>query len=577
MLARKGTSFRSLLLIHGFLLWIVLSSDFLPLRSMNATDSTQSYDDLRVPMRDGVTLSTNVFLPAGEGPFPVLLIRTPYNAALISDPGQWTGRGYALVGQDVRGRFRSGGEDTPWFREKEDGEDTLEWLSQQPWCNGKVAMYGGSYLGATQTAASRSGHPALQCITPALIGAECYHWTYWGGALRYGRIARWILRAPEGLDQEKINENLRLSESDVIARGKQLPHWREILNHPTNDEFWKKDSFSEEVSKIQAPAFVRTGWFDIFVADVFDLYNGIRNHAGSRRAREGTRIIVGPWPHDINQTKVGDVDFGEGGKILDLFEQELLYIDHFTKNDREAPIPAAPIRIFVMGANEWRDEFEWPLARTHWTKFYLASEGKANTAKGNGRLAEAPSGDADGFDYDPANPVPTLGGAWDFTNIGLKDQRELEQRSDVLVYTSKVLAAAMEVTGPVQAELYISSSAPDTDFTVKLVDVAPDGSALGVTDGIVRTRYRNGVAAGELLQAGAVCQLTIHCTPTSYLFKKGHRIRVHVSSSNFPVFSRNLNTGEPCGQEISAGCIARQIVHHTLQYPSSITLPVIPQ
>jgi len=528
-------------------------------------------------MRDGITLSTNVFLPAGEGPFPVLLIRTPYNAAAMSRPEAWTERGYAFVAQDVRGRFRSEGEDRPWFREKEDGEDTLEWLSRQSWCNGRVAMYGGSYPGATQTAAARSGHAALRCFTPALTGAECYHWCYWGGALRYGRIARWILRAPQELDQEKINGNRRLSENDVIARGKQLPLWREILNHPVNDGFWKKDSFAEDRKKVQAPAFIRTGWFDLFVADVFDLYNGIRREAASQRAREGTRIIVGPWPHDINQTRTGDVDFGDAGKIPDLFEQELLYIDRFTRDDSEASIPAAPIRIFVMGANEWRDEYEWPLARTRWTKLYLASGGKANTANGDGKLAETASGEADGFDYDPADPVPTLGGAWDFTNCGLMDQRDLERRDDVLVYTSDVLASAMEVTGPVSAELYIASSAPDTDFTVKLVDVAPDGTALGVTDGIVRTRYRNGVPAGELLQPGAICQLTIHCPPTSYLFRKGHRIRVQVSSSNFPVFARNPNTGEPYGQEVSEGRIAHQKVHHTPRYPSSITLPMIPQ
>ncbi len=532
------------------------------------------YDNTRVPMRDGVALSTNIFLPVGEGPFPALLIRTPYDAT-AGDNAMWSAHGYAVVKQDVRGRHRSEGEDRPWVHEKDDGEDTLNWLEQQPWCNGRVAMYGGSYPGATQIAAARTGHAALRCITPTLIGAELYHRTYWGGALRYGRLARWTLRAAPEFPQECIDWALPVSDTDVLVQGKPVPYWSDMLSHPINDELWRRDSLAADVRKLQAPAFIRTGWFDIFIADAFDLYNGFRNQAGSPRAREGTRMIVGPWPHDINQTKVGDVDFGEGGKIVDLMEQEISFIDHFTKEDTDAPLPAAPIRIFVMGADQWRDECEWPLARTQWTRLYLASEGGANSANGDGRIAITPSGPPDYFDYDPANPVPTLGGAWDFNNIGLKDQRSLDHRHDILAYTSLELSEPMEVTGPVSAELYISSSAPDTDFTVKLVDIAPDGRALGVTDGIVRARYRNDNPSGDFLQSDTVYKLTIHCPPTAYLFRKGHRVRVQISSSNFPVFARNLNTEAVYGTEADLR-IARQTVHHTPDYPSCIILPVIP-
>jgi putative CocE/NonD family hydrolase len=534
------------------------------------------WDNLRVPMRDGVTLSTNVFLPKEAGPFPVILFRTPYDAGVPKKTDDWTDRGYAVVFQDVRGRFRSGGEDRPWTAEIEDAWDTLNWMVKQPWCNGRVGMYGGSYVGYTQVAAARSGHPALKVITPALIGADLYHTSYWGGVLRHTRQSRWLLRGPADLDQQALEQHLPLATLDQFVRGRKIAYWHETLAHPAYDAFWKSRALSNDLEKIQAPAFLRTGWFDLFVCDAFELYKSFREQAGSKQARQHTRMVVGPWPHDINHTSFCDVDFGTDGKVPDLFEQEKTYLDRFLKDDApQAPAPA-PLRLYIMGANEWRDEYEWPLARTQWTRFFLAGEGKANTAAGDGRLAAAPSGTPDRFDYDPAHPVPTQGGAWCFVHIGLKDQREIEKRRDVLVYTSDPLSEPMEVTGPVSAELYVSSSARDTDFTVKLVDVAPDGRALGVTDGIVRARYRNQVPEGELLEPGKVYRMTIACPPTAYLFKAGHRLRVQISSSNFPVFARNLNTGGAIAEETTP-IIAHQTVHHSEEYPSHIVLPVIPK
>jgi putative CocE/NonD family hydrolase len=546
-----------------------------PAEPRPAQASGRYWDDLRVTMRDGVTLSTNVHLPNGEGPFPVIFFRTPYEAR-SKKADVWTDRGYAVVYQDVRGRFRSEGEDIPWMAEKEDAEDTLNWMVKQPWCNGQVGMYGGSYLGFTQIAAARSGHPALKVITPALIGADRYHRAYWGGAPRHGRLNRWLLRGPTNFDQNALESHLPLSTLDEFVSGRKIPYWHDSLAHPVYDEYWKAQALKNDLEKIQSPAFIRTGWFDLFIGDAFDLYNGIRNKAGSDLARRNTRMIVGPWPHEINKTDFCDMDFGTNGKIADLFEQEQAYVDRFLKDGAPPPPAAAPLQLYIMGANEWRDEYEWPLARTQWTKFYLAGDGKANTSSGDGRLATAASGSADQFDYDPANPVPTHGGAWCFVNLGLRDQREIEKRRDVLVYTSDPLIQPMEVTGPVTAELWVSSSARDTDFTVKLVDVAPDGRALGVTDGIVRARYRNQVPEGELLEPDKVYRVTISCPPTAYLFKAGHCLRVQISSSNFPVFARNLNTGEAIAEETTP-IIAHQTVHHSTEYPSHITLPVIPK
>lgn len=539
------------------------------LETAEASDSKRHFDNIRVPMRDGIFLSTNVFLPEGSGPFPTILIRTPYDAGLTKNANEWTDKGFAVVYQDVRGRFRSEGEDIPWISEKEDAEDTLNWMTKEPWCNGNVGMYGGSYLGYTQVAAVRTGHPALKVVTPTLIGADRYYTSYWGGALRHG-LTGWYLRKG-GKDLEK---HVPLSTLDQFVSGKEIPYWHEVLAHPTYDDFWKKQSIHADFEKIQAPAFIRTGWFDLFLADAFDLFNGIRNHAGSALARQQTRMIVGPWPHEINKTDFCDADFGANAKISDLFEQEVAYMSHFLRGDPKDS--AAPLRLFVMGINEWRDEYEWPLARTKWTKFYLSGNGQANSAAGDGRLADKPSGADDHYDYDPANPTPTSGGAWGFNNVGLKNQEEIEKRRDVLVYTSDPLKEAVEVTGTVKARLSISSSAPDTDFTVKLVDVAPDGQTLGVTDGIVRARYRNQVPEGELLKPGEIYQVNVTCIPTSYVFKAGHRMRVQVSSSNFPMFARNLNTGEAIAEE-KTPIIAKQTIHHSEEHPSYLELPIIPQ
>lgn len=535
--------------------------------------SVKALLNLRVPMRDGVELATHVYMPDSKGPFPVMLTRTPYEAiGKGAEVLKWPEREYAYVVQDVRGRFLSDGDFYPWFNEIDDAEDTLNWLCEQPWCNGAVTMYGGSYPGATQNGAAMTGHPALKCFTPALIGAEFYHTAYWGGAFRLSWQI-WALNSHEDTNTDELKNKLPLIDLDVIG-GEKAPYWRDGLAHPTQDEFWHKCSMAKHFSKIEAPAFIRTGWHDLFVCDAFDLYNGLRKKGGTQQARDHTRILIGPWPHDINQSKVGEVDFGLEAVVSDLEKQELLFMDYFTAGREGYDLHAAPIRLFIMGANKWRDEYEWPLARTVYTDMFLSSGGNANTANGDGVLDKISDGIEDHFEYNPANPVPTLGGAWDFTNIGSFDQVENESRSDVLVYTSKKLTSDTEVTGSVEIKLFASSSTRDTDFTAKLIDLTDDNKAMSVTDGIIRARYRRLDGSEELLTPGEVYEFSIQCNPTSYLFQKGHRIRLEISSSNFPAFSRNLNTGGEIATETKI-VIAEQKIYHTADYPSKILLPII--
>jgi len=534
-----------------------------------------AYLDVRVVMRDGVQLATHIYLPDTEKTFPVLFIRTPYNALEKGAKLDWVERGYAVVQQDVRGRYLSEGEWYPWFNEKADGEDALTWISAQPWCDGNVAMYGGSYVAATQLALAMTGHPALKCFTPCLKGSEFYSSSYSGGAFRLAWQTCWTLEPQTVSDQDLIRNHLPLLETDVFCREKPVPYWRDALTHPEYDDFWRPCSMAEHIDQVIAPAFIRTGWYDHFVGDVFDLFNGLRNHSGSDNAREYTRILVGPWPHNINQRIVGEEDFGEVAVVSDLYEKEVEFIMQFTSAGPRPPESVPPIRIFIMGANIWRDEFEWPLARIIWTEMFLDSGGNANTSDGDGVLrSTVASGSPDFYDYDPSNPVPTLGGAWEFTNIGPRDQTSVEMRSDVLVYTSGALTEDLEVTGHVEIRLFASSSAKDTDFTAKLVDIRDDGRPMSVTDGIIRVRYRNPINGADLLAPGTVYEFTIRCNPTAYVFKRNHRLRLEISSSNFPAFSRNLNTGNDIATD-SEMVIAHQTIWHSPECPSRVILPVI--
>ena len=555
--------------------------------------SVEARYDVKVPMRDGVNLSADIYFPRGEqGPFPVILTRTPYDN--MTEESLEAGRfypqhGYVLVAQDVRGRNDSDGDFYPYLNDFNDGHDTVEWIGAQPWCDGNVGMVGASYVGYVQWQAASMGSSYLKAIVPRVIGANMYEtgW-YQGGAFHLGTAAMWAMRYDGRTRQdifdynwEQLFKKLPLAELDKEA-GKDVHFFRDWIAHPDYDDYWRAQSIEERYPNIKVPVLQIGGWYDVLVRGTFHHFTEMRKHGGSELARQNQRAVVGPWIHSAcSTTFAGELDFG-AISMLDLREIELRWFDHWLKGRDNGAEQDAPLRLFVMGANEWRDENEWPLARTQFTPYYFHSGGGANSLEGDGSLSTVPPADepADGFVYNPGFPVPTRGGNTccnpELVPWGVYDQRPIEYRNDVLVYTSEPLEEDLEVTGPISVKLYASTDGRDTDFTAKLVDVHPDGYAVNLCDNIMRARYHESREYQTLLEPGSVYEFTIDLWMTSNVFLKGHRIRVDVSSSNFPRFDRNPNTGNPFGQDAELR-VAHQTVLHDEAHPSHVLLPVIPK
>jgi len=533
--------------------------------------------DTAVPMRDGVRLSANIFRPEGPGRYPTILIRTPYGKGQAISPNYapFVERGYAVVVQDVRGRYASEGVFRPLEQEPADGDDTLNWIARQPWSDGKIGMLGGSYLGIVQWKVAALNNPHLKAIFPAVSGDDDYLDRFYspGGAMKLGQRLLWMsenLRAPRyHPDFGKFVLHLPLRTADVAATGQTSSMFQEAVAHPAYDSFWKSISVRQQLDKIRVPVFSVGGWFDSFVESDLEAYTRLRKNSGV------DRILIGPWSH--NKAAKLDTDFGPDADVP-LRSMQMQWFDQFLKGQDTPLLSQPPVRIFVMGANRWRDAREWP-PRAQQERFYLESRGHANTLAGDGRLRlGTPTGEADRFVFDPQDPVPTAGGAaccnpkvfpW-----GPKDQRPVEKRRDVLVYTTDPLQKDVEVIGTVRVVLYAATSARDTDFTAKLVDVFPDGRAQNLTDGILRMRYRKSLEKQELARPGEICKLTIDAGVTGNVFQKGHRIRMEISSSNFPRFDRNPNTGEPVADATELRK-ATQTVYHDARRPSYVLLPVV--
>jgi putative CocE/NonD family hydrolase len=546
--------------------------------------------DVPVPMRDGVHLSADVYLPEAPGPFPAVLVRTPYDnnsGALIEKGRRLANRGYAVVVQDCRGRFDSQGVYYPFANEGADGFDTQEWIGSQPWSNGKVGMAGGSYLGLVQWLSAPLGSRHLVCMAPRVICADFFNGlAYPGGAFQLNVLMTWGMRTSartaQSIEYDNWTEAFRLlplREADRQA-GRDLPFWRDWLDHPTDDDYWGHLDVTRQWGQVRAPALNMGGWYDLYSSQTFDNFNGLRLHGGSPEARQ-SQLIVGPWPHALSaSTRTGDVDFG-ANSLFDLEALELRWFDHWLKGIDNGITREPPLRLFIMGANVWRDEREWPLARTDWQRWHLHSGGSANTLLGDGALSTEPPGDepADHYLYHPDYPVPTRGGgnccSPHIVPWGPYDQREAEMRGDVLCYTSAPLEHDLEITGPIKVVLYAATDAPDTDWTAKLVDVRPSGYAVNLCDGIVRARYRESVTTPTPVEPGRVYEYTIQGMVTGNVFRRGHRIRLEVSSSNFPRFDRNPNTGHPIGADAELRP-ARQTILHDRAHPSHALLPVIP-
>ena len=493
-------------------------------------------------------------------------------------------RGYAVLIEDVRGRSDSDGSFGTTLQEGPDGSDTIDWIAQQQWSDGQVGMVGSSYLGLVQWWAALQSNVHLLAISPMCSGDDEYtdRWYSTGGALQIGHRLLWLaenLTPPSHVRPlfASYIGHLPLRTADVQAAGTALPRWREALLHPSYDNFWKTFSVRDKLGRITVPVLSLGGWFDTYAAS--DL------HAFSRLAQQGVPVEtwIGPWAHNpgwVFPTR----DFGAQAS-LPIRRKQGEWFDRWMKLPESAgqtEIRAAALHLFVMGPNVWREEREWPLARTRYTPAYLTSAGHANSAAGDGVLQWRPvsAGKSDGYTYDPKNPVPTTGGAICCDPVvlppGPLDQREVEQRPDVLVYTSEPLRDDLEVTGSVKAILYVASSTNDTDFTVKLVDVEPGGRPLLVTDGIQRMRYRLSLDKPTLMKRNAAYQVTVDAGVTSYVFAPGHRLRLEISSSNFPRFDRSLNSARPNAEETRLNK-AKQTVFHEREYPSALILPVIPK
>jgi uncharacterized protein len=550
-------------------------------------------------MRDGTILRADVYRPkAAEEKFPVLLERTPYdkrNSAGFAVRA--AAHGYVVIIQDVRGRYSSDGDWYPFKNESNDGYDTVEWAAALPYSNGKVGMIGGSYVGATQMLTAIAHPPHLAGICP-VVTASNYHegWTYQGGAFEQWFNESWTL----GLAQDTLNRTVQkntnaqngmwklpltqyplfeLPQGDSDLTRSLAPYFLDWLAHPNYDEYWKRWSIEEHFSDINVPVLTIAAWYDIFQGGSLRNYIGIKQHGASDAARKEQRLVVTIGGHAGSGRKIGDVDFGPAAEREE-DDVTLAWYDSLLRGESNDFSKAKPVQIFVMGTNQWRDEDDWPLARAHDTRYFLHSAGKANSVSGDGNLSTGPphAETADHYIYDPANPAPTVGGplCCDSKHLkpGPRDQRGVEARSDVLVYSTPALAQDLEVTGPVTLELFASSSAVDTDFTAKLVDVWPDGFAQNLTEGIVRARYRDSREQPQLLNPGQTYKIFLDLWATSNIFRKGHRLRLEVSSSNFPRFDRNLNTGEE-NASARKPVSATNTIYHDAEHPSALILPVV--
>jgi uncharacterized protein len=565
-------------------------------RLSQSTFKVRMEHQLPIPMRDGVTLSADIYRPDADGRFPAILVRTPYsnNSSTAIDQGHYQSvfyaeRGYAVVQQDVRGRYDSDGAFYPFRGEANDGFDTDEWIGRQSWSNGRIGTMGQSYYGLTQLLQALTGSKYLTAIIPNVTTFDTYdNWIYKGGAFQLGFALPWAVYIDGRVNQEltayrwpTVFRHLPISTADEAA-GRKIGFYRDWVSHPTRDAYWDENSWERSQDQVAVPSFSISGWYDIFLKGLLTDHIEITKRGKTEAARTGRRMMIGPWVHGIGRNPVGDVNFGPEASV-DLARVQLRWHDYWLKGVQNGLAEEPPIKIFVMGENIWRYEREWPLARTRFTKYYFHSGGRANSLHGDGTLSmDAPrtEGAKDTYTYDPANPVPTLGGnncCWtDIVPMGPFDQRAAERRDDVLVYTTPELKEPLEITGPITVTLFAATSAKDTDWTAKLVDVGPNGYARNLQDGIVRARYRESNKRASEIEPGRVYEYAIDLWATSNVFLPDHRIRVEISSSNFPRFDRNLNTGDDpaTGTTVKK---AAQTVYHDAQHPSHIVLPVIPR
>ncbi len=543
--------------------------------------------DVRVPMRDGITLSADVFRPDAPGRFPVILERTPYDnsrVARLALGKHLVTHGYVYVTQDVRGRGDSDGEFYPLIHEARDGYDTQTWAGEQPWSNGIVGTTGSSYMGWTQVYAAGLNNPHLGAMVSIVTPPDpVRNFPFQFGTISPTTIS-WVItvsgRTLQDISQHDLEtayRTLPLREMDR-ALGWHLKPWRDWFDHPTLDAYWEQQAYQERLLSSDVPILHISGWYDDVLVGTLENYVNMVRRAEDPEVRGRQRLLIGPWGHRVNVHRPWEhIDFGPDA-VIDLNNVQLRWFDRWLKGMQNGVDAEPPVRIFVMGENVWRDAEEWPLARTDYVKYFLHSGGRANTLFGDGTLSDRPPGDEppDEYRYDPMDPAPFITEPQYSQLGGPDDYRSVERRDDVLVYTGAALTEPLEVCGPLVVKLYAASSAKDTDWTARVLDVHPDGYAQRLNDGIVRARFRNGLAREEFLTPGQVEEYTIDAWATCVLLGVGHRLRLEISSSAFPRFDPNLNTGGPIGKEAQA-VIAHQTVYHDRMRPSHILLPVAPR
>lgn len=567
--------------------------------------------DVSATMRDGIVLRANVYRPVGPGHYSVLLTRLPYGKDTetlnLVNPLRLAASGYIVVVQDCRGRYQSDGVFGGYEQEFEDGYDTVQWAAQLPCANGRVGMFGTSYYGFTQWAAAIMNPPALHCIAPVFtFDSQWNGAALQGGAYDWGKTALWYLQdiAPNEIKRLDLNEperNAALQEIyDAVDKMDVDGYWTlplmdlqplkrlcvarglfEQFDHPTCDGYWSDVSLHPHYQNIHVPSLNVAGWYDIFVS------GSIQNFQEMKKLGVPSYLLIGPWSHMNRTSTVGELCFPHIADVFSLDGKEDFtnlhqrWFDAHLKDDTEAFMDESPVKVYVMGANRWRHAGEWPLPETTYVPFYLQGDGNADVSVGKGNLSEAKpvsSSQSDRYVYDPLHPVPTVGGSTLLHPAyppGPMDQQAIEKRPDMLVYTSKVLDHPIEVTGPVKVRLYVSSSASDTDFVARLTDVFPDGKSICLCDGILRVRFHDSWNHPELMNSGEIYEIEFDCGATSNVFQVGHCIRLDITSSNFPRWNRNLNTGG--SNEFSAQTrLAEQMVYHDEQRPSHVLLPIIP-
>ncbi|MFI5449848.1 MAG: CocE/NonD family hydrolase [Candidatus Bathyarchaeia archaeon] len=543
---------------------------------------------IKQTMRDGTRLSSDIYRPDDSDKHPTILTRTPYMTVqgyqrrLVTEAKFFVSHQYAYVIQDCRGKNDSEGIFHPFHNDAEDGYDTITWCTNQEWGNGNIGTFGASYQAWNQWATATLNHPQLKAmISIVALPDPVLNVPFQNGALVLW-MAEWMAIVegrrntdPSIYDTKSLYEHLPLRTMDE-AYGRKSQIWQNWIDHPSADSYWKKVFYQDKYPTITVPTLHISGWYDD------DIIGTHLNYVGSTTKNQSVnasnqKLIIGPWQHHVNVSrKLADIDFGEKA-LIDLRAAELKWFDHWLKGIDNHVENEPPVEIFVIGANVWRKEREWPLARTNYVPYFLHSNGNANSVNGDGTLdTNAPTLEEhpDTYTYNPRDPCPNLCEESQMPAEGPFDQSPIESRDDVLVYTTPILKKPVEVTGRVRMKLSASTSAIDTDFWVQLTDVYPDRYSMHLTEGILRGRYRNSLEIPQLLEPGSVYEFPIDLWIISNCFLKDHRIRIDISSSSFPKYDRNPNTGHKFGEDAEL-VEATQTIYHDRVNASHIILPII--